>query len=172
MAMDATQWTNSAFGRAGLLDESLLATDFFGTPKPAPTKKAASPVSTVPIEISEDSLLIHAVVNGQPTPFVLDTGDAIGPVFTASDASRLGLQQGEPFGVEGAGGASTSYATTATITFDDVTYAGEPAAIDDDLTGESLLGLPFFLARTSSLSFDFAAGTLSIVPLSPKSAST
>jgi hypothetical protein len=169
MGMDATQWTSRSFGRD--LDESLVVADFFGPPKPAPAKKApAPPLPTVPIEITQDSIVIKAVVNGQPTPFVLDTGDAIGPVFTQADASRLGLQQGAPFGVEGAGGASTSYATTASITFDSVTYDSEPAAIDDDLTGQSLLGLPFFLARASSLSFDFTAGTLSMVPLPPKSA--
>jgi len=168
VGMDATQWTSRSFGRD--LDESLAVADFFGAAAPPPAKKSAPLVPTVPIEIQQDSIVIKAVVNGQQTPFVLDTGDAVGPVFTQADASRLGLQQGAPFGVEGAGGASTSYATTASITFDSVTYDSEPAAIDDDLTGESLLGLPFFLARASSLSFDFTAGTLSMVPLPPKSA--
>ena len=60
-------------------------------------------MTTVPIEIVNDSVLIHAAVNGQPVSFILDTGDAIGPVFTAADAARLGLVQGAPFGVEGRG---------------------------------------------------------------------
>lgn len=124
-------------------------------------------MATVPIEIVNDSIVVNAQVNGQPVAFVLDTGDAIGPVFCAEDAARLGLQQGEPFGVEGAGGASTSYQTTASITFDDVTYADEPSAIDLDLQGDSLLGLPFFLAKCAVLSFQITERTLSLVPLAP-----
>ena len=121
-------------------------------------------MATVPIEIVDSSIVVHAVVNGQPTTFIVDSGDAIGPVFCASDAARLGLQRGEPFGVEGAGGASTSYWTTASITFDDVTYADEPSAIDDDLQGDSLLGLPFFLAKAETLTFGFNTRQLTLVP--------
>jgi hypothetical protein len=163
--MDATQWTDRAWGRD--LDESSLLADFFGTPKPAATKKAA-PVTSVPIEIVNDSIVIHAVVNGQPWTAVLDTGDAIGPTFTGADAQRLGLAEGAPFGVEGAGGASSAFATTASITFDDVTFENEPSAIDLDLQGYSLLGLPFFGARCSALTLDFAAHQLSMVPLAVK----
>ena len=163
---DGTQWTDQAFGRD--LDQSLLLADFFGTPKPAPAKKEAVKVPTVPIEIVNDSILIHAVVNGQPASFILDTGDAIGPVFTSADAGRLGLIQGAPFGVEGAGGASSAYQTTADISFDDVTYKDEPAAIDDALQGDSLLGLPFFLAKAGTLTFSFTARQLSLVPLPAK----
>jgi gag-polyprotein putative aspartyl protease len=164
--MDGTQWTDSAWGRD--LDESLLAADFFGTAKPAPAKAKAVPVTTVPIEIQDDSVLIHATVGGQPVSFILDTGDAIGPVFTQADAARLGLVRGAPFGVEGAGGSSSAYQTTASITFDDVTFTDEPSAIDDDLQGNSLLGLPFFLAKAGTLTFSFTARTLSLVPLPAK----
>ena len=125
---------------------------------------AKAPAS-VPIEILDDSIVISATVNGKPVSFILDTGDAIGPTFTSADASRLGLVKGAPFGVEGAGGASSAYQTTADITFDDLTYTGEPSAIDDDLTGSSLLGLPFFLARTETLTFNWPARTLALVPL-------
>lgn len=141
-----------------------------GTPappaKPATVQvKAPAAPRSVPIEIQDDSVVISAVVNGKPVSFVLDTGDAIGPTFTAADASRLGLVKGAPFGVEGAGGASSAYQTTADITFDDLAYAAEPSAIDDDLEGSSLLGLPFFLAKAAVLSFDLAARTLSMTPL-------
>jgi hypothetical protein len=163
---DGTQHTDCAYGRD--LDASLLVADFFGTPKPAAAKRKAPPVSAVPIDISDGSILVHAVVNGQEVVFVLDTGDAIGPVFNSADAQRLSLPQGQPLGVEGAGGASTAYQTTASITFDDITYVNEPAAIDLDLTGQSLLGLPFFLARTETVDFNWTARTLSLVPLAAK----
>lgn len=166
IAVDGCQWTDRSFGRD--LDESLLLADFFGTAKPAPAKSKAAPVTTVPIEIVNDSVLIHAAVGGQPVSFILDTGDAIGPVFTQADAARLGLVQGAPFGVEGAGGASSAYQTTASITFDDVTFTDEPSAIDDDLAGNSLLGLPFFLAKAGTLTFSFSARTLSLAPLPAK----
>lgn len=125
-------------------------------------------MTAVPIEILDASVVIHAVVNGKPAEFILDTGDAIGPTFTAADAARLGLVRGAPFGVEGAGGASSAYQTTASITFDDITYASEPSAIDDALEGYSLLGLPFFLARTEELVFTWPARTLTLIPLAGK----
>jgi hypothetical protein len=137
-------------------------------PKPPAARQKAAPVTTVPIEIVNDSIVIHAVVNGQPWTAVLDTGDAIGPTFTGADAQRLGLAEGAPFGVEGAGGASSAFAATASITFDDVTFENEPSAIDLDLQGYSLLGLPFFGARCSALTLDFAARQLSMVPLAVK----
>lgn len=127
-------------------------------------------MTAVPIEIQDDSIVISAKVNGRPVDFILDTGDAIGPTFTQSDAARLGLTQGAPFGVEGAGGASSACETTASITFDDVTYDSEPSAIDDDLQGQSLLGLPFFLAKCEVLSFDFTTRQLTLVPLTAKAA--
>jgi len=132
------------------------------------TRPAAPHVTTVPIEIADASVVISATVNGKPVSFVLDTGDAIGPTFTAADATRLGLAKGAPFGVEGAGGASSAYETTASITFDDATYPDEPSAIDDDLEGSSLLGLPFFLAKCGTLTFDFTARQLSMTPVPAK----
>jgi predicted aspartyl protease len=117
-------------------------------------------LKTAPIEVVSDSIAIHATVNGQPVTFVLDTGDAIGPVFTAADAARLHLVQGAPLGVEGAGGASTACQATATIEFDNVTFPDEPSAIDTQLQGQSLLGLPFFLAKAAAFGFDLADGQL------------
>jgi predicted aspartyl protease len=119
---------------------------------------------SVPIEIQDDSIVIHAFVNGEPVQFVLDTGDAIGPTFTTADAERLGLVKGAPMGIEGAGGASSAWQTTASITFDDITWTGEPGAIDDDLEGSSLLGLPFFLAKCAELTFCFTTSELTMVP--------
>lgn len=125
-------------------------------------------MATVPIELVNDSVVIHAAVNGQQVVLLVDTGDAIGPTFTAEDAHRLGLQQGAPLGVEGAGGASTAYETTADVTFDSVTFDAEPSAIDLDLQGQSLLGLPWFVAKCASFTFDLQARTLSLVPLPAK----
>ena len=138
-----------------------------GTPEPAARKKAV-PVTTVPIEIQDGSIYVHASVSGQQVVFIVDSGDALGPTFTGADAARLGLAQGQPLGVEGAGGASTAYETTASVTFDDITYENEPCAIDLDLAGNSLLGLPWFLARTETVSFDWGARTLSLMPLPAK----
>ena len=159
---DGSQWTPEAWGRD--LDESLLLGDFFGTPKPAAAKKEAVKVPTVPIDLDNGSILVHAVVNGQPVVLLVDTGDAIGPTFTGEDAQRLGLQQGAPLGVEGAGGASTAYETTATVVLDTLTYPDEPSAIDLDLQGQSLLGLPWFAGKVASFSFDLVTRQLSIVP--------
>jgi predicted aspartyl protease len=110
--------------------------------------------------IEQDSIIINATVNGEAIQFVLDTGDAVGPVFTSADAQRLGLTAGAATGVEGAGGASQVQATTATIGFDDATYINEPSAIDSSLEGSSLLGLPFFLAKCRFLAFSFGDGRL------------
>jgi predicted aspartyl protease len=107
------------------------------------------------MSVTDDSILIPATVNGENVTFVLDTGDAIGPVFTSADAQRLRLTPGAAEGVEGAGGGSEIEATTATIEFDEETYTEEPAAIDPNLEGNSLLGLPFFLAKCSFLAFSF-----------------
>lgn len=162
IAMDSTQFTSTSYGRA--LDESLCAADFFGAPK-SPARKQAPKVSTVPIQIENASIIVQAVVNGQPVSFVVDSGDAVGVVFNAADAQRLGLPQGAPLGVEGAGGASTVYETTADVTFDDLTYTAEPSAIDTDLQGNSLLGLPWFLAKTATTSFNWTAQQLTLTPL-------
>jgi predicted aspartyl protease len=119
--------------------------------------------SRVNFRIVEDSIVIAALVNGQTVECVLDTGDAIGPVFTAADAARLKLVKGAPFGVEGAGGASTSYESVATVQFDSRIFKNEPVAIDESLADQSLLGLPFFLGKCQSLSFDFQTGILTMV---------
>ena len=114
----------------------------------------------VPFQLQDDSIVIQATVNGKPVTFVLDTGDAIGPVFTAADAQRLGLKEGQEFGVSGAGGATTSYVTTADVTLDGSEFAGEPSAIDTNLEGYSLLGLPFFIRECRWFMFDMDARQL------------
>jgi predicted aspartyl protease len=119
-------------------------------------------MSSVPFDLYQNSVLIHAQVNGQAAEFVLDTGDAVGPVFTQADADRLGLNATEAFQVSGAGGESTSYATVASITFDDRTFADEASAIDPDLQDYSLLGLPFFVRESVRLEFDFVTSTLTL----------
>jgi hypothetical protein len=162
-----TQWVSFSGYDLDLAESSL---PFWDTrpepPKPAARKKA--PVTSVPIEIQDASIYVHAVVNGQPVVFIVDSGDAVGAVFTSADAARLGLVQGQPFGVSGAGGASSAFETTANISFDDLTYPDEPSAIDLDLQGQSLLGLPFFLAKAAKLTFDLTAQRLSMVPLAAK----
>ena len=94
-------------------DEALSSLPFWDTqavpPKPPAAKQKAAPVTTVPIGIQDDSIYVHASVNGQQVVFIVDSGDALGPTFTGADAARLGLVQGQPLGVEGAGGASTAY---------------------------------------------------------------
>jgi predicted aspartyl protease len=112
------------------------------------------------LSIQNESVVVPAAVNGSPVTFVIDTGDALGPTFTAADAARLGLRQGQPVGIEGAGGATTVYETVATIAFDGATYASEPCFIDTALTGESLLGLPFFLKKCQFLGFAFSGDFL------------
>jgi predicted aspartyl protease len=115
----------------------------------------------IPFHIKQNSIVLEAEANGQPTAFILDTGDAIGPVFSAEDAERLGLSATGEIGVSGAGGAVEEYSTVATITLDGLTYTDEPSAIDVSL-GASLLGLPFFLSKASSFSFDLDAGVLTV----------
>lgn len=101
-------------------------------------------------------------MNGQQVMFILDTGDAIGPVFNAMDAMRLNLPQMGVIGVSGAGGATQNYGTQATIKLGDATYENEPGAIDPYLQQSSLLGLPFFLKVAKSLTFHFDTGTLEL----------
>jgi len=125
-------------------------------------------MATVPIRLVNDSIVVRGLVDGDKTVFVLDTGDAVGPVFSKSDAFRLGLTEGAAEGVSGAGGASNVYQTTANITFDDMSYPDEPCAIDTSLQGQSLIGLPFFLRTCSKMEFDFVARTLSLTAKAPK----
>lgn len=117
---------------------------------------------TAPIRVENGSIVILASVGTEPVEFVLDTGDAIGPVFNSADAERLGLTQGDPIQVEGAGGESTSFETTANVQFERRLYENEPSAIDTSLSGPSLLGLPFFLRETKYVLFDFSAGKLTV----------
>jgi len=119
-------------------------------------------MTSVPIKIMQNSVYVQASVNGQPVMFILDTGDAIGPVFNSMDASRLFLPQQGVIGVSGAGGATQNYGTQASITLGNATYENEPGAIDPYLQGPSLLGLPFFLSKAKKLSFDFDANTLEL----------
>jgi predicted aspartyl protease len=119
-------------------------------------------MTQVPLQVYSNSVYVQATVNGQSVLFILDTGDAIGPVFNSLDAQRLGLKQLGVIGVSGAGGATQNYGTQASITLGDKTYDDEPGAIDPYLQGPSLLGLPFFLKESQRLTFDFAAGTLEL----------
>jgi predicted aspartyl protease len=120
-------------------------------------------MATVPLRIEDASIILEAVVDGQPCEFVLDTGDAIGPTFNSSDAQRLRLPQGAPEGVSGAGGASSVTATTATIALGDALFPDEQSAVDPDLQGPSLLGLPFFLAKGKALVLAWGQGELMLI---------
>lgn len=117
------------------------------------------------MHVVNQSVEIPALVNGQPITFILDTGDAIGPVFNAADADALGLPQGAPLAVSGAGGAASGITeTTADIQLGPFKYPDEPGAIDPNLEGPSLLGLPFFSGRLSFLGFDFQGRELVVIP--------
>jgi hypothetical protein len=122
---------------------------------------------TTRIRLEDDSIIVTAGVVDQSgalqdCDFILDTGDAIGPVFNAADAERLGLAQGDALEVSGAGGKSSVFATTASVQFDRKLYENETGAIDTDLEGPSLLGLPFFLRETKVLTLDFVSGKLTV----------
>lgn len=119
-------------------------------------------MTVVPIEVVNSSIYVHGRVNGHPALFILDTGDAVGPVFNRIDARRFGLKQASPLQVSGAGGVSTSYVTEATVQLGDDIYQHESGAIDFDLEGASLLGLPFFLEKCDRLEFNFKAKTLTL----------
>ena len=117
---------------------------------------------TVPIRILDSSVVVRGSVNGSSTLFVIDTGDAVGPVFNSADAFRLGLTDGQEEGVSGAGGASGVFETTASVTFDTLTFPNERCAIDPSLQGYSLLGLSWFLKKCDEADFDFKGRTLSL----------
>ena len=122
-------------------------------------------MTAIPMHVVNQAVNIPAHVNGQPVTFILDTGDAIGPVFNAADAQRLGLVSGPPLQVSGAGGAASGITeTTADIQLGPFTYPGELGAIDPNLEGPSLLGLPFFSGRLSFLGFDFQGRELIVIP--------
>lgn len=116
----------------------------------------------IPFEVYQNSVLFTGKVNDQDVQFILDTGDAVGPVFNSADAQRLNLQPEGQEGVEGAGGASSLYTTQATVQLDVIAWDNEPCAIDPSLTGPSLLGLPFFLKKTDQLALDFTVRVLAI----------
>lgn len=118
--------------------------------------------TTVTFELIDNSVVIHGWANGYPVNFILDTGDAIGPVFNANDAQQLGLQPEGEIDVSGAGGETENYTTTATVKLGNIVYEDEPCAIDPNLEGPSLLGLPFFLNHTNSLTFDWPDRILTI----------
>jgi predicted aspartyl protease len=117
----------------------------------------------VPFDLEQDSMVLTGMVNGQPVTFVLDTGDAVGPVFTSADAARLGLAQGQAEGVEGAGGSSDVYQATASVSLGDRVFDGEACAVDPSLEGYSLLGLPFFARECSGLLLDFGGKLLVMI---------
>jgi Aspartyl protease len=121
-----------------------------------------SSVNAVHFKIYQNSIVFPAKVNGEPVDFVLDTGDAVGPVFNTADAARLGLQPQGAEGVSGAGGASQIYQTSATIELDIMAWDDEPSAIDPSLQGPSLLGLPWFLEKCDQLALDFSVSLLLI----------
>lgn len=118
----------------------------------------------VPFVVQYDSIMVQADVNGRPCVFILDTGDAVGPVFNGAVAQALALPSLGDLQVSGAGGATTNYITKATISFGGLTFKDEKGAIDTHLQGASLLGLPFFLSKTSSLKFDFETMMIQLEP--------
>jgi hypothetical protein len=119
-------------------------------------------MATVPIEVQNNSISVKAAVNGQDVDFVVDTGDAVGPVFNSDDAAKLNLPDNGPINVSGAGGAVQIYATQATIGLGGLQFENEPGAVDSNLQGPSLLGLPFFIKQGGVLAFDFANNTMTV----------
>lgn len=118
-------------------------------------------MASVPISVQNNAILVQAAVNNQDVVFVIDTGDAVGPVFNAQDAQQLNLENDGPIGVSGAGGSVEIYATKATVGLGGHTFPDEPSAVDVNLQGPSLLGLPFFIKQGGVLAFDFNNMTLS-----------
>ena len=119
-------------------------------------------MATVPIQVEGNSILVQGSVNNQDIIFIIDTGDAVGPVFNAEDAKRLELKNEGPLDVSGAGGNVKIYATKASIHLGGIVFEDEPGAVDANLQGPSLLGLPFFIKQGGIMAFDFQNNTLSI----------
>jgi hypothetical protein len=117
----------------------------------------------VPVRFEQESVVLPVSVNGRALEMVMDTGDAIGPTFTAADAQALGLVKGPVMGIEGAGGQSSVCQTTATISIGSLIFVNEQGAIDDDLTGSSLIGFPFFAARCARVEIDIARSALVLI---------
>jgi len=116
---------------------------------------------TTQFQILDGSIVVDGAVNGQPIQFIVDTGDAIGPTFNSADADSLKLPDLGPLEVSGAGGSVAISKTQADITLGNTTYTSESSAIDSNLQGPSLLGLPFFLRQEGTLCFDFETNQLS-----------
>jgi hypothetical protein len=112
------------------------------------------------MRIENDSIIVEIQVNGHPIDAVLDTGCALGPCLTAADAKTCGVTPGAATGVEGAGGESSVYEAVMTISLGGLTYPSEPGAVDNDLEGMSLIGLPFFLNKADALVLGFRTGQL------------
>jgi predicted aspartyl protease len=117
----------------------------------------------IPVRFENSSIVVPVTVNGRSLEMVIDTGDAIGPTFTQADAKALGLVQGPAEGIEGAGGASDVYETTATIALGSLVFPDEVGAIDDSLEGQSLIGFPFFQARCSIFELDLLNACLILI---------
>lgn len=126
---------------------------------------------TVPFEyVPGAGVVIEAKVNGHDCPMLLDTGDALGPTFNGRDMQQFGLVSQGPIGISGAGGPSQAYGTTATVEVGGVKFENEAGAIDLALQGISLLGLPWFKAKTEALAFDFKNNVLVFEIPDPKPA--
>jgi hypothetical protein len=85
--MDGTQWTNTAQGNGGLVDQSLLLADFFGSvpaPEPKPASPAAAPTKPAYRLWTTEGLDSLAALAGQN-----HSG--------ASTILRLTVQHGGPF---------------------------------------------------------------------------
>src|SRR5262249_49102981 len=118
-------------------------------------------MTTVPFKLIDSSILVEGKVNGKTVVFIVDTGDAIGPTFNANDAKLLGLPDLGPLEISGAGGDVQISKTQADISLGESTYKAEAGAIDLNLEGPSLLGLPFFIPKKGTLQIDFDAKLLS-----------
>jgi predicted aspartyl protease len=112
------------------------------------------------IRIENASIIVEIQVNGHSIDAILDTGCALGPCLTTADARTCGVTPGAVMGVEGAGGESSVYEAVMTITLGGDTYASEQGAIDNDLEGYSLIGLPYFIEKADTLVLGFRTGEL------------
>lgn len=102
-------------------------------------------VVIVPFRLVGNAIVITARVNGRDAEFMLDTVPAISawPVFCGTDFQRLDLE------------VTTPNRVSADIAFGDVTFQSEEAAVDFRIYGPSLIGLPFFMAKTKELVINF-----------------
>lgn len=119
-----------------------------------------SSTESIPFQVLNGSIVLPVTLNGVTVQCILDTGDAIGPVLTVADAQRCNVQPTGVIEISGAGGVSDVYTCDVTVGVGTATFTNESGAIDPDLS-DSLLGLPFFLARAKSMTFDFTNHKLS-----------